>query len=61
MKHDLSKYRSIWLASCYSRMLQGVEYLSSAFPLGPDVMYALGAGCRDITTLKIQPLYPWYI
>lgn len=50
--------KSIWLASCYSRMLRSVEYLSSSFPLGPDVMYALGAGCRDITTLKIHPIYP---
>ncbi|XP_061194337.1 uncharacterized protein LOC133202515 [Saccostrea echinata] len=50
--------KSIWLVSCYSRMLRSVEYLSDSFPLGPDVMYALGAGCRDITTLMISPIFP---
>ncbi|OCT96540.1 hypothetical protein XELAEV_18008746mg [Xenopus laevis] len=46
--------RSLWLASCYCRALQAVTYRSSTDPVGHEVIWALGAGCRDIISLQ-QP------
>ncbi|KAK2817116.1 hypothetical protein Q5P01_025307 [Channa striata] len=40
--------RSLWLASCYCRALQAVTYRSATDPVGQEVIWALGAGCRDI-------------
>uniref|UniRef100_A0A8C9NRZ7 F-box protein 41 n=1 Tax=Serinus canaria TaxID=9135 RepID=A0A8C9NRZ7_SERCA len=50
--------RSLWLASCYCRALQAVTYRSSTDPVGHEVIWALGAGCRDIISLQVAPL-PW--
>ncbi|KAK3095300.1 hypothetical protein FSP39_012966 [Pinctada imbricata] len=49
---------NIWLASCYCRLLHTVTYITNSNPLGPDVMWAFGAGCRTVTSLVIPPLYP---
>ncbi|XP_053314052.1 F-box only protein 41 isoform X2 [Spea bombifrons] len=49
--------RSLWLASCYCRSLQAVTY-SSTDPVGHEVIWALGAGCRDIISLQVAPLHP---
>ncbi|NWW83823.1 FBX41 protein, partial [Rhynochetos jubatus] len=51
--------RSLWLASCYCRALQAVTYRSSTDPVGHEVIWALGAGCRDIISLQVAPLHPW--
>ncbi|KAG9347044.1 hypothetical protein JZ751_005971 [Albula glossodonta] len=51
--------RSLWLASCYCRALQAVTYRSSTDPVGQEVIWALGAGCRDIISLQVAPLHPW--
>ncbi|NXY11882.1 FBX41 protein, partial [Pteruthius melanotis] len=51
--------RSLWLASCYCRALQAVTYRSSTDPVGHEVIWALGAGCRDIISLQVSPLHPW--
>ncbi|XP_078256600.1 F-box only protein 41 [Rhinoraja longicauda] len=50
--------RSLWLASCYCRALQAVTYRSSMDPVGHEVVWALGAGCRDIISLQVAPLHP---
>ncbi|XP_033756580.1 uncharacterized protein LOC117339217 [Pecten maximus] len=50
--------KCMWLASCYSRMLQDVCYHSNTYILGADVLWALGAGCGLIQSLDIAPLYP---
>ncbi|XP_038648850.1 F-box only protein 41 [Scyliorhinus canicula] len=50
--------RSLWLASCYCRSLQAVTYRSSTDPVGHEVIWALGAGCRDIISLQVAPLHP---
>lgn len=50
--------KCMWLASCYSRMLQDVRYHSNIHILGADVLWALGAGCGLIRSLDIAPLYP---
>ncbi|XP_032094186.1 F-box only protein 41, partial [Thamnophis elegans] len=50
--------RSLWLASCYCRGLQAVTYRSSTDPVGHEVIWALGAGCRDIISLQVAPLHP---
>ncbi|XP_021351661.1 uncharacterized protein LOC110449242 [Mizuhopecten yessoensis] len=50
--------KCMWLASCYSRMLQNVCYHSNTHILGADVLWALGAGCGLIRSLDIAPLYP---
>ncbi|KAM5191809.1 F-box only protein 41 [Mantella aurantiaca] len=50
--------RSLWLASCYCRALQAVTYRSSSDPVGHEVIWALGAGCRDIISLQVAPLHP---
>ncbi|XP_036406629.1 F-box only protein 41-like [Megalops cyprinoides] len=50
--------RSLWLASCYCRALQAVTYRSSTDPVGQEVIWALGAGCRDIISLQVAPLHP---
>ncbi|XP_059197077.1 F-box only protein 41 isoform X2 [Centropristis striata] len=49
--------RSLWLASCYCRALQAVTY-SATDPVGQEVIWALGAGCRDIISLQVAPLHP---
>ncbi|NXV13870.1 FBX41 protein, partial [Cepphus grylle] len=51
--------RSLWLASCHCRALQAVTYRSSTDPVGHEVIWALGAGCRDIISLQVAPLHPW--
>ncbi|XP_059397166.1 F-box only protein 41-like [Carassius carassius] len=50
--------RSLWLVSCHCRSLQSLTYRSDSDPVGQEVIWALGAGCRDITTLRITPLQP---
>ncbi|XP_074555107.1 F-box only protein 41-like [Halichoeres trimaculatus] len=50
--------RTMWLASCYSRNLQTLTYRSSSDPLGQEVLWALGAGCRNISTLQVAPAHP---
>ncbi|XP_048855842.1 F-box only protein 41 [Brienomyrus brachyistius] len=50
--------RTLWLASCYCRMLQAVTYRSATDPVGQEVIWALGAGCRDIISLQVAPLHP---
>ncbi|XP_062430773.1 F-box only protein 41 [Rhea pennata] len=50
--------RSLWLASCYCRALQAVTYRSSTDPVSHEVIWALGAGCRDIISLQVAPLHP---
>ncbi|XP_044133074.1 F-box only protein 41 [Bufo gargarizans] len=50
--------RSLWLASCYCRALQAVTYRSGTDPVGHEVIWALGAGCRDIISLQVAPLHP---
>ncbi|KAK6322967.1 hypothetical protein J4Q44_G00053060 [Coregonus suidteri] len=50
--------RSLWLASCYSRNLQHLTYRSSSDPIGHEVVWALGAGCRNMTSLQVAPLHP---
>uniref|UniRef100_A0AAY5K3V6 F-box domain-containing protein n=1 Tax=Esox lucius TaxID=8010 RepID=A0AAY5K3V6_ESOLU len=50
--------RSLWLASCYCRSLQAVTYRSATDPVGQEVIWALGAGCRDIISLQVAPLHP---
>ncbi|KAF6738354.1 F-box only protein 41 [Oryzias melastigma] len=52
--------RSLWLASCFCRALQAVTYRSATDPVGQEVIWALGAGCRDIISLQVAPLHPWY-
>ncbi|XP_024145275.1 F-box only protein 41 [Oryzias melastigma] len=50
--------RSLWLASCFCRALQAVTYRSATDPVGQEVIWALGAGCRDIISLQVAPLHP---
>ncbi|KAG1926381.1 F-box only protein 41-like [Pimephales promelas] len=50
--------RSLWLVSCHCRALQSLTYRSALDPAGQEVIWALGAGCRDVTTLRIAPLQP---
>ncbi|XP_059383102.1 F-box only protein 41 [Carassius carassius] len=50
--------RSLWLVSCHCRALQSLTYRSVSDPAGQEVIWALGAGCRNITTLHIAPLQP---
>ncbi|XP_048035232.1 F-box only protein 41 [Megalobrama amblycephala] len=50
--------RSLWLVSCHCRALQSLTYRSTSDPAGQEVIWALGAGCRDVTTLRIAPLQP---
>uniref|UniRef100_A0A671PRA6 Si:ch73-290k24.5 n=1 Tax=Sinocyclocheilus anshuiensis TaxID=1608454 RepID=A0A671PRA6_9TELE len=45
--------RSLWLCVCHCRALQSLTYRSASDPAGQEVIWALGAGCRDITTLRI--------
>lgn len=33
---------------------------SATDPVGQEVIWALGAGCRDIISLQVAPLHPWY-
>ncbi|XP_034063835.1 F-box only protein 41-like isoform X2 [Gymnodraco acuticeps] len=49
--------RTLWLASCYSRNLNTLTY-SSSDPLGHEVLWALGAGCRNISSLQVAPAHP---
>ncbi|XP_058480564.1 F-box only protein 41-like [Solea solea] len=50
--------RTLWLASCYSRNLRTLTYRSSSHPLGQEVLWALGAGCRSISGLQVAPAHP---
>ncbi|XP_016116359.1 F-box only protein 41, partial [Sinocyclocheilus grahami] len=50
--------RSLWLVSCHCRALQSLTYRSASDPAGQEVIWALGAGCRNITMLHIAPLQP---
>uniref|UniRef100_A0A8C2GR47 Si:ch73-290k24.5 n=1 Tax=Cyprinus carpio TaxID=7962 RepID=A0A8C2GR47_CYPCA len=50
--------RSLWLVSCHCRALQSLTFRSASDPAGQEVIWALGAGCRNITTLHIAPLQP---
>uniref|UniRef100_A0A3Q1G4U5 F-box protein 41 n=1 Tax=Acanthochromis polyacanthus TaxID=80966 RepID=A0A3Q1G4U5_9TELE len=50
--------RTLWLASCYCRNLTTLTYRSSSDPLGQEVLWALGAGCRSISSLQVAPAHP---
>ncbi|KAM7376841.1 hypothetical protein PAMA_013553 [Pampus argenteus] len=50
--------RTMWLASCYCRNLNTLLYRSSSDPLGHEVLWALGAGCRSISSLQVAPAHP---
>lgn len=50
--------KCLWIASCCCRMLKHVTYLSDFDPVNSEVMWALGSGCRDLQTLKCQPILP---
>uniref|UniRef100_A0A3P8XIM8 Uncharacterized protein n=1 Tax=Esox lucius TaxID=8010 RepID=A0A3P8XIM8_ESOLU len=51
--------RCLWLASCYCRNLLQLTYRSaSSDPMGHEVVWALGAGCRNIQSLQVAPLHP---
>ncbi|KAL4231531.1 F-box only protein 41 [Mactra antiquata] len=50
--------KCLWVASCCCRMLKHVTYLSNFDPINTEVMWALGSGCRDLKTLRCQPLLP---
>uniref|UniRef100_H2LA90 Uncharacterized protein n=1 Tax=Oryzias latipes TaxID=8090 RepID=H2LA90_ORYLA len=50
--------RTLWLASCYGRNLQALVYRSSSDPPGQEVLWALGAGCRDLSSLQVAPVHP---
>ncbi|XP_041842103.1 F-box only protein 41-like [Melanotaenia boesemani] len=50
--------RTLWLASCYCRNLQTLTYRSSSDPPGQEVLWALGAGCRSISSLQVAPAFP---
>ncbi|XP_056305611.1 F-box only protein 41 [Danio aesculapii] len=50
--------RCLWLVSCHCRSLQSLTYRSASDPVGQEVIWALGAGCRDITALRIAPIQP---
>uniref|UniRef100_A0A672F3W5 Si:ch73-290k24.5 n=1 Tax=Salarias fasciatus TaxID=181472 RepID=A0A672F3W5_SALFA len=47
--------RCLWLISCYSRNLLSLRYRSSTDPPGPEVLWALGAGCRSLRSLQVAP------
>lgn len=50
--------RAAWLASCYCRNLSSLTYRSASDPLGQEVLWALGAGCRNIRSLQVAPAHP---
>ncbi|TRY53626.1 hypothetical protein DNTS_024680 [Danionella cerebrum] len=50
--------RCLWLVSCHCRSLQSLTYRSAWDPVGQEVMWALGAGCRHVTTLRVAPSQP---
>uniref|UniRef100_A0A1A8FT13 F-box domain-containing protein n=1 Tax=Nothobranchius korthausae TaxID=1143690 RepID=A0A1A8FT13_9TELE len=50
--------RTLWLVSCYSRNLQTLVYRSSSDPVGHEVLWTLGAGCRNISSLQVAPAHP---
>ncbi|XP_022091809.1 F-box only protein 41-like isoform X2 [Acanthaster planci] len=50
--------RSLFLASCYCRNLYSLSYISQTDPIGHEVIWALGAGCRNIASLKVPPRQP---
>ncbi|XP_043954350.1 F-box only protein 41-like isoform X3 [Gambusia affinis] len=50
--------RTLWMASCYCRNLQTLTYRSSSDPVGQEVLWALGAGCRNICSLQVAPAHP---
>ncbi|XP_076019065.1 F-box only protein 41-like [Genypterus blacodes] len=50
--------RTLWLASCYCRNLHTLIYRSSSDPICQEVLWALGAGCRNISSLQVAPTYP---
>ncbi|XP_038070972.1 F-box only protein 41-like [Patiria miniata] len=50
--------RSLFLASCYCRNLYSLTYISQTDPIGHEVIWALGAGCRNIASLKVPPRQP---
>ncbi|XP_052101746.1 uncharacterized protein LOC127735559 [Mytilus californianus] len=45
--------KGLWLVSCYSRVVRKVTYICNTDLPGADVIWALGAGCRDISYLNI--------
>uniref|UniRef100_A0A3Q0SP00 F-box protein 41 n=1 Tax=Amphilophus citrinellus TaxID=61819 RepID=A0A3Q0SP00_AMPCI len=46
--------RSLWLAIT----LTSRSHLFGKYPVGQEVIWALGAGCRDIISLQVAPLHP---
>ncbi|XP_036356382.1 probable WRKY transcription factor protein 1 isoform X1 [Octopus sinensis] len=50
--------RSLWLVSCYARLLEEFTYHSALHPPTAEVLWALASGCRDITKLDLSPINP---
>ncbi|XP_076345789.1 F-box only protein 41-like isoform X2 [Tachypleus tridentatus] len=50
--------RSLWQASCCCHYLEKVAYISSMYPVSPEVLWSLGSGCRLLRCLIIPPYYP---
>ncbi|XP_052834485.1 uncharacterized protein LOC106871624 isoform X3 [Octopus bimaculoides] len=50
--------RSLWLVSCYARLLEEFTYHSALHPPTAEVLWALVSGCRDITKLDLSPINP---
>ncbi|XP_072041531.1 F-box only protein 41-like isoform X1 [Amphiura filiformis] len=56
--HNILTERCLWLASCYCMNLCSVTYVSQTDPAGHEVIWAVGAGCRQIESLKLPPGFP---
>ncbi|XP_077864703.1 uncharacterized protein LOC100369563 [Saccoglossus kowalevskii] len=50
--------RALWLCSCHCKTLQNIMYISEFDPVGHEVIWALGAGCRNVVSLQIPPMHP---
>ncbi|XP_077992073.1 uncharacterized protein LOC144446194 [Glandiceps talaboti] len=50
--------RALWLASCHCRNLQNIMYISETDPIGHEVIWALGAGCRNVVSFQVPPMHP---
>ena len=48
-------YRCMWLVSCECHQLERLAYTSDVDPVSSEAIWALGAGCRYITTFIIPP------
>ena len=48
----------LWLLSCHCPLVERVAYVSAVDPVGVEVIYAMGAGCRNIHTFICPPVFP---